>query len=222
MRLAIVTNVISPSRGGRRYGGRYVEDTDALKEAYCGRHRIDYLRTSDDPRPQQRPEWAKPVLMSRVLSSGYDWAVWMDADAAPVNLEFDLSGFLSGHPGKVVIQQVGEEFNSGVFAVPATPEAAGWLEYVDSQREVPEYQSGHVEQLAIDASLRGRWPHLAYEPPFEVGWNHRIRHFMASPAAGYWCLHLPGTADAERDLTFRTVRDRVMAGLPPFGGPNLP
>ena len=111
MKIAMVTNAV--------YGDLpdYVAMTDMLKCRYCHAYGIEYVRTALNQHPEIRPEWQKPRIMLDVMP-GYDWTVWIDCDAAPINLDFDLPGYLSGVGDHVVMRKDVMGWNNGVFAIP--------------------------------------------------------------------------------------------------------
>ena len=77
MKICLVTNAIYDPVP------EYVQYTNALKQLYCDSWGIEYLFTSENPLPHLHPQWCKTTFMLKALEE-YDWAVWIDCDAATV------------------------------------------------------------------------------------------------------------------------------------------
>ena len=202
MRIAIVTNCVY------RKEPEYVGYTDGYKRRYCDKWGIDYLRTNDDIHPDNPPAWSKPAIMLRSIRD-YDWLVWMDADAAPVDMDVDIKKFLSFTPRKIIMQKHGKTWNSGVFALPNDERCIRWMEYIEGRRNMPRYQRGLWEQYAMTDSFKtDEWNDIPWNPPYELGWNCCLPVFRGAgePSAyeeGRWCIHVFGQPDNVRNRIFR-------------------
>ena len=74
----------------------YVNITDSLKAYYCKLHdNVDFICSKENPHPGRDPHFCKFSMLLYAFLKGYDWAIWMDADAAPVNMSFDIADYLS-------------------------------------------------------------------------------------------------------------------------------
>ena len=168
MKIAMLTNAVYNSLP------EYVAITDVMKCMYCGRHGIEYVRMAANPHPEIRPEWQKPRLMLDVMRN-HDWTVWVDCDAAPINMAFDLEKYLSGVGDHVVMVKDIMGWNNGVFAVPGTDMAVKWMELVESHRNDDKYQKGFLEQWAMSDTFElDEWRDFVVEPPREIGWNNYL------------------------------------------------
>ena len=205
MKVGIVTNCLYKTEP------EYVVHTDDYKYRYCEKWGIDYLRTNDDIHPDNPPAWSKPAIMLRSIRD-YDWLIWMDADAATVGMDFDVAGFLSRAPSRVVIQKDKLNWNSGVFALHNDERSIRWMDYIESQRNVPRYQYGWWEQKAIIQSFgMDEWKDIMWVPRADVGWNSYLPIYTDTdePNAyhkGHWCLHVPGKPDVVRNDIFRKFK----------------
>lgn len=201
MKIAIATNCI--------YGSEpeYIKYTDRHKREYCEKWGIDYLRTSDNPLPSLHAVWSKiPIVMDEL--KGYDWVVWMDADATTVGMEFDIASYLSGLDDKVVMQKDKLNWNAGVFAVSNGARTGQWLEKIYEMRTVPKYNRGWREQQAMIDSFKSGWGFVVEVPPKGIGWNSYLPIYGRDDDPnlyenGHWCLHIPGKHDSIRNRIFR-------------------
>lgn len=178
---------------------QYVQVSDRNKTRYCLRHGITFLNMRVNPRPDSHPVWSKPSLMAWALEQ-YRWCIWMDADAIPLNLGFDVAGYLSSVEEPVVMGQDINGFNAGVFAV--RDDARDWLLKIDSRRK--EYTRGFKEQQAMSDSI-GAGEVKCHIPPLEIGWNDYIPELYNRTCdkniyrrGQSWVLHLPAVKDCDR------------------------
>lgn len=195
----------------------FVSASNELKRLYCERHGYRWIFSSDNPRPDISAQWAKfSIILHAFREHGADWAVWMDADAAPVKMDFDLEAFLSTMPSdKIVMCRDILGWNSGVFAVPNCPRAVEWLEMLDGDKTVKRFdpyprQYPFKDQDAIKVSFESGYADFVVEPPKEIGWNNYDRIY-AKYSNGmpnefeegkHWCLHIPGFYNAHRKKRF--------------------
>lgn len=201
---AIVTNAIYDKEP------EYVRYTDALKAAYCKEWRIDYIRLSENPYPDLYPVWCKPRILLDVVQD-YEAVVWMDADAATVNYDFDLPMFLLSSFGKVVMARDINGWNAGVFSLSNTSETLEWLACIDGVRHERRYQRGFREQQAMSDTFDGTAQHLVIEPPPSIGWNSYpdIYNRKGDPnlyQPSHFILHIPRASDGRRAAIFKEVR----------------
>ena len=196
----------------------FVSVTNELKKRYCERHGIRFVYSTDNPLAPATGHWAKfPILEHALKDDGADWAVWMDADAAPVNMEADLEAVLAKcDQTKMVMAKDVLGWNSGVFAVPNTGRALEWLRKMYSHEIVEHYGSHHdvypfFDQNAIVDSINGAYADFVQEPDKDFGWNQydKIYAFYSDGMPnefhvgdGHWCLHIPGFANAHRRQRF--------------------
>ena len=201
MKIAIATNCIYDSEP------EYVKYTDRYKREYCEKWGIDYLRTSDNPLPSFHAVWSKiPIVMDEL--KGYDWVVWMDADATTAGMGFDIASYLSGLDDKVVMQKDKLKWNAGVFAVSNGARTRKWLEKIYEMRTVPKYNRGWREQQAMIDSFKCGWEDVVEVPPKGIGWNSYLPIYGRNDdpnlyGDGHWCLHIPGKPDSIRNRIFR-------------------
>lgn len=199
MNICLVTNAIYDPVP------EYVQYTNALKQLYCDSWGIEYLFTSENPLPHLHPQWCKTTFMLKALEE-YDWAVWIDCDAATVGMEFDLGGFLSTVGDKVVIAKDINGWNSGVLAVSNKERSMKWLNYIHSLRDEPKYRNGWREQQAMSDSFSGSWKGIELVPQSGIGWNSYLDIYGRKEPNlyehGHWVLHIPGVRDEIRDRIF--------------------
>ena len=201
MKIAIATNCIYDQEP------EYIKYTDRYKKQYCEKWKIDYLRTSDNPLPSLHAVWSKiPIVMDEL--KGYDWVVWMDADATTVGMEFDIASYLSGLDDKVVMQKDKLNWNAGVFAVSNGARTGQWLDKIYEMRTVPKYSRGWREQQAMIDSFKSGWGDVVEVPPKSIGWNSYLPIYGRNDDPnlyedGHWCLHIPGKQDSIRNRIFR-------------------
>lgn len=195
MRICILTNVIYNEPPD------YVNVSYKAKSLYADRHGIGFVQSHDNPHHESHPVWCKPTLVAHSLES-YDWVVWMDADAMPTNLEFDLEKYLSGVEEPLVMGKDINGFNAGVFAV--ARRARDWMLKIAERRKLRVYQRRFREQQAIEDSI---WAGeiKCHVPPLEIGWNdympelyNRTLDRNVYERGRSWVLHLPAVKDGRR------------------------
>lgn len=195
MKILILTNVIYNVLPD------YVSVSREAKELYSRRHGIDFVQSHENPHPESHPVWCKPTLVANALCT-YDWAVWMDADAMPTNLEFDLAEYLAGVNEPLVMAQDINGFNAGVFAV--ARRARDWMLDIAERRKLRVYQRRFREQQAMEDSI---WAGevKCHVPALEIGWNdympelyNRTLDRNVYELGRSWVLHLPTVKDGRR------------------------
>ena len=203
MKIRLVTNAVYPNGCPR-----FVVITDGTKARWCELNGWEYVRRSEIVHPENPPHWSKPRLLLDALD-GCDWVVWMDCDAAILNLRKLVTAYLASVGDRIVMQKDHYGWNSGVFAVPRA--RADFLERVDELHDRPEYQSGFYEQQAMmDLLGQDAWSGMVEEPPRWLGWNSYFPLYHGRNRAifykeGDWVLHLPGVDD--------DLRDRIFSGI---------
>ena len=213
MKIAMVTNAVYDDLPD------YVAMTDALKCRYCHVYGIEYVRMAANPHPEIRPEWQKISVLLGLVGK-YDWLVWMDCDAAPLNIEFDLPGYLSSVEGHVVMRKDVNGWNAGVFAIPNDRRCIKWLKHVNSLRNEARYHVGFYEQQAMADTLdEVKWRDIVVEPPDEIGWNNYLDGIYGRTGdpnvfqQWHWTLHLPAcNSGFRKDVFGRLVSAVVNAG----------
>ena len=195
MRILILTNVIYNEPPD------YASVSREAKELYSRKWGIDFTQSHDNPHSESHPVWGKPMLVANALCS-YDWVVWMDADAMPTNLEFDLEKYLSGVKEPLVMAKDINGYNAGVFAV--ARRARDWMLKIAERRNLRVYQRRFREQQAMEDSI---WAGeiRCHVPPLEIGWNDYIPSLYnrtldrnVYERGRSWVLHLPAANDGRR------------------------
>lgn len=68
--------------------------TTSVMFSYCQHHGYDFICGRDENAAKGRsPLWSKIPLLTNNLSN-YDWVVWIDSDAMPVNFSHKLEDFI--------------------------------------------------------------------------------------------------------------------------------
>ena len=180
----------------------YVLVSDQQKRKYAELHGIDFVSTRLNPRPDSHPVWCKPMLCAWMLQQ-YDWVVWMDADAMPVNMDFDLAGYLGAVNEPVVMGKDINGYNAGVFAV--NWKTREWLLDMDCRRS--QYTRRFREQQCMSDSF-DRGEMQCHVPSLEIGWNDFLpslykrrpdqidRNVYRKGVS--WVLHLPALDNIRR------------------------
>ncbi|MBP5458950.1 MAG: hypothetical protein J6Y62_02060 [Clostridia bacterium] len=186
----------------------YLDSTERLKFSYCLKWKWGYKCRKALTRPGYHPVWEKMPVLKEALKEGADWAVWMDADAAPVTPSMDVGSYLAAEEKKIIMLKDRNGINAGVFAVPNERHFLEWLDYIDKQRDNPRYRDGWKEQNAMKDSFAGPFKGCMKEPPREIGWNQYLdvydyRNEWNLWREGDWCLHLPACRDSFRTETFK-------------------
>lgn len=205
MKIALVTSIAY-----KNGNPEYVKYTNELKRVYCDKWGWDFQIETKLYHPEVHPVWNKlPVLLRILMRQEIDWAIWMDADATPVNMNKDISSYLAGEEAKVILAEDVNGINCGVFAVPNTRFVKGWLQYIEARRSLPQYKSGWKEQTAMrDSFMISPYCHIWKTPPKNLGWNNYLDIYPYKNEVnlfkdGDWCLHVPGASDEQRNEIFR-------------------
>lgn len=177
----------------------YICHTDNIKRTYCSKWGIDYLRTNQNPHPELHPVWCKPKVLMQYLDK-YDWLVWVDMDAAPVGMHFNIEEFLSSVGDRCVMIKDINGWNNGVFAFPCSANGKAWIEDIESHCHDLVYQRRFREQQCMSDSFDREWSEFVYQPPKEIGWNsypdvYAYANRWNPYRDGHFMLHLPGVKD---------------------------
>ncbi len=207
----------------------YVSVTDSLKAFYCRTHEgVDFVCSKENPHPGRDPHFCKFSMILYAFLKGYDWAIWMDADAAPVNMSFDIADYLSRFDkDHMLIQRDVNGINSGVFAMPNTERSDTWLRMLDTEK-VDEFfrKSKFWDQDAIASLLdTPEFRDFAIEPDREIGFNNYENIYPAEDEQlpneyhkGDWVLHIPGMTNAYRFRRFMRELERSKRDTCPVCG----
>lgn len=201
MKVAICTSGIYENKH------RFVEITNELKKTYCKKNGIGFLFCDQTTDNNRRNTWSRFSLLLQAFDAGADWAVWMDADVAPLNHDFNLVDFLSEIPNdKIVINRNVKGFDCAVFAVPKTDRMIEWLLCMDSEETFNKYKSTALqEKSAIEDSLFVDMYQTVQE---NVGWCcyediYSRPDLQIFEFGKHWCLHIPHMGDNYRESRFR-------------------
>lgn len=191
----------------------YLTVTNHLKAYYCKKYGYAFMFSDKNPHEGRDPHFSKFQILLSALEQGFDYAVWMDCDAAPVNMNANLGEMLASMPReKVVIGKDINGWNSGVFAVPNCDRSRSWLLSLDSEDTHNNFKDMPFwDQDAITASFQHEaFNDFAVTPPADFGFNdyepiykcytkaipNEYRHGKS------WVLHIPGYGDVYRKARF--------------------
>ena len=146
--------------------------TNPLKEAYCKKWGYDYIFIEYGKSPTGRhPYWDMIWYLKKYLKE-YNYVMWLDADAAPVNFEYSIEGKAEGkYDAWIGIETTrGREYcNTGSMIVKNTEWSFKMLEYWGSEKVYNRFRGhGNPEQDALNelwhANEEGFKDHIKYEP----------------------------------------------------------
>ena len=128
----------------------------ARHSAYANAHQMDYLaKMGDVTRTQLRGAWHKIYMLRQALADGYEYAFWIDNDAAIWDFGTDLrSAFIDkqGSIGACIHDANGipRHLNVGVLFVRNTPEAVQFLDewLAEYPGDVQWMEQGSFNKLA--------------------------------------------------------------------------
>ena len=181
--------------------------TNKLKQKYCELHDVLFYHNDKQYYPGFHPVWFKlPMIKEcfQLCDSEDDWVIWMDADAATVNMQMDIKEYLAKEQKKVLILKDFNNFNAGVFAVPNTQRAKQWINYIDEQRYNQKYRDNgwRQQQVMIDI-FNESYSDFYKIPENQVGFNNYPSHILNRFIQGKsWCLHLPSWSLVSRNRWF--------------------
>ena len=143
MKVAIVTNAVYNNPP------EYERYTNELKKKYVDAQGVDFHKYSYNPHPGWHPCFCKFEPLLKTLEKGYDWIIWMDCDAAPVNHSIDVKEWLKDKPQKVIMLKDALGWNSGVFAIPNCQRSIDWLKWLDTESNMRNFDKGFRDQDEI-------------------------------------------------------------------------
>jgi hypothetical protein len=117
-----------------------VKYSNKIKKNYCEKNAYDYRDDEDEGiYDKSRPvAWSKINLIQRCLNEGYDYVVWIDADAYIMNPELKLESFIvnfsKGKDILVTMDSV-DTLNSGVMFIKNTNWSRRFFKHVYSMTE---------------------------------------------------------------------------------------
>jgi hypothetical protein len=101
--------------------------------AYANAHKMDYSVKIGDIAPEQlRGAWHKIYLLRDALLAGYEYAFWIDADAAITGVDVDLRTAFDGKDANILAcvhdaHGISKHLNVGVLFVRNTPETLDFM-----------------------------------------------------------------------------------------------
>lgn len=214
MKITIVTNALYKNPP------KCLEWTDELKRRYCDKHGMTYMRLSDNPLPKFHPHFSKFHCIEKAFNeTNCDWVVWMDHDAAPVNMDDDLRDWLATKPKKVIMLKDALGWNAGVFCVPNCVRTASWLSWLQREENIVRFSSGYHDQDEMAYTFTTDFRDFVLEDGYEFGLNnyddiypHKDKPNLFVDGES-WCLHIPGYGDDYRTERFGNVI-RKLEGMP--------
>lgn len=173
-------------------------------ERFCRRWGYEYLAKVI---PQEDSVWAKVDLAREALLEGFDRVLWLDADAAVMNTEFDL-GTLP-QEGIVLAADV-NGLNSGILLIHKSPIVERFLFSVNTHYRGIYRGTITAEQQAIQ---RVSWTYpytdvVKYVPQKMINsyWpDDAVPHNDGVYSEGDFILHLAGMENSRRVEIFNSV-----------------
>ncbi|HVR96011.1 MAG TPA: putative nucleotide-diphospho-sugar transferase [Thermoanaerobaculia bacterium] len=199
----------------------YSELSCAIQQLYCARHGYDHAEFRDLLDVEAAPTWNKPAVLSRLLRSGkgYDYVMWMDADAAFNNHDIALEEVLRLWPEHDFLISLDppnvfpREACAGVFIVKNTPWSLGFLDLwvaagkaMDGGKYFARSRKGKKDQVILNRLLRlpEHAPHFKVLPSCYLNEDaHR------APAPTSFILHAMASSNAQRRVLFAALYDRL-------------
>ena len=134
-------------------------------QAYANKWHFDYLVVIGEVREDWLPNhggWAKVELMRQMLAKGYQYVIWIDADAMIIDMDTDLrEGCPQGlgmvlHHGAVT---PGPHLNVGVMMIQNSEKVRAffdeWASRYPGTNEFPWYEQGEANKMAKEPKWQG-------------------------------------------------------------------
>lgn len=168
--------------------------TKVMKE-YCEHHGYDFICSMDESLYEGRtPLWAKIPLLKKNLAN-YDWLVWIDSDAMPVNFSYKLEGFIDEKYCAVLAHEhhtddAGTCINTGIFFIKNCGYSEALLNGTWGETQCISHpwgeQQGMIEFLEkypnIDEAIKKLEVHPINVKPQNFGPTDFIMHIAGGPA----------------------------------------
>lgn len=213
MKVAIVTNAVYNNPP------EYERYTNELKKKYVDAQGVDFHKYSYNPHPGWHPVFSKFEPILKTLEKGYDWIIWMDCDAAPVNHSIDVKEWLKDKPQKVIMLKDALGWNAGVFAVPNCQRSIDWLKWLDTEKNMRNFDKGFRDQDEMAYTFATSHSDFILDDGYEFGFNNYDDIYPHAKKPNLfvegksWCLHIPGYRDDYRANRFGNIL-RKMEGKP--------
>ena len=120
--------------------------TSATKMAYCEKWGYSLRVYTDGFDPDRPFSWSK-ILFVREILEIYEWAFWIDADAAITNLDIPLDPFLASTEELVITKDFLSSLNFGIFFLRRGDFATWFLDEIWKKTEYMHH--GVWEQAAV-------------------------------------------------------------------------
>ncbi len=209
MKIAIVTIATKECDSYARY-------TNEIKIKYCAKHGYDFLLHKETLNPDKHIYWSKIPAMRMALKAGNDWAIWMDADCAPVNMDlpFNFNHYIPQEYtiGKICCMMSKDVlgYNCGVFALRNCKESFDFLDWLETDDVYNRYRTNPFpEQNAMAEYFN---THVDFCCPLPYGFNNYDNiypdYHNGIPneyKKGNWCLHVPGYNNRYRAVRFSNI-----------------
>ena len=176
----------------------WVKLTNKSKEEYCKAHGFDFIFKDKLYYTDKHPVWSKMPCMLDVMQQGYDYVVWLDADAIIANPRLDITGWFDYHD--IYYSKDVYGLNFGVFALKNTPTAEAFLRDIEAGHDRFKNTSWR-EQDAASELLKGKYRDCCKEIPARVWnsyddvYNHKTVNVYQD---GDFILHVPAKGDHYR------------------------
>lgn len=116
------------------------------------------------------PQWAKIPLIKQILPN-YDWVMWIDSDAMPINFNYDARDFIDEKYDMILAEEElpeGPTINTGIFWIRNSEYMRILLNKIWEEAE--DMAHGWAEQLSLIQILER-----------EPGWSQFIKKLPIHP-----------------------------------------
>ena len=138
------------------------------------------------------PLWAKIPLVKRNLKN-YDWVMWIDSDAMPINFNYRAVDFIDENFSLIVGEELlreGPTINTGIFFIKNTEKMHDLLDSIWEQKEYSHdcwaEQRSLIELLKKDESLNKFIKKIPMNPinvhPNKINEETFITHIAGGPS----------------------------------------
>jgi hypothetical protein len=169
--------------------------TSAVMLSYCQHHGYDFICCRDEDEFKGRtPLWSKIPILTNNLSN-YDWLVWIDSDAMPVNFSYRLEDFIDEDYSIVLAHEHHSDhpepcINTGIMFIKNCPESFELLAGTWAQEQCINApwgeQQGLIELLEKKTELNSLIKRLEVKPinvkPQNFQQDDFIMHIAGGPS----------------------------------------
>ena len=144
----------------------YAKHTEPIVTEWCSRNKYDFITETRIPHEleDRHITWCKIIfLLKHIKLQKYEWILWLDADAVPMDMDYDIHDIIAQFPDSELIiggnicnknSTIRVELNSGIMLVKISDWTQKFFELIMSNVYYDIYKTQYWhEQSAIERAI---------------------------------------------------------------------